>query len=359
MRRSTSTAALALATVALVAVGGLPATAGPGQAARPSTPETLAEHLAGPLSFDVGHGHDLYVAQSFSGALTLVGRDGSMEDLVAPTGLDIAAVSVFGQQVTWAETVIGEMGPTEAVLKRRAADGTVTQLADLRAYEESANPDQGVTYGFQGLSEECLALIPPFLAPYPGIVDSHPYGSASTRGVTYVADAGANAVLRVDDAGNVSTVAVLPATPVMITAEMAEANGVDPCVAGHTINLESVPTDVEIGLHGELYVTSLPGGPEDPSLGANGSVYKVDPKTGQVTLVATGFLGATGVAVEPNGTLYVAELFGNQVSMISKSGVVTPVATFEQPAAVEWDKGRLYVSTNVFGDGSIVSLKVG
>ena len=34
------------------------------------------------------------------------------------------------------------------------------------------------------------------------------------------------------------------------------------------------------GPDGRLYVTSLPGGPEDPSLGARGAIFRVTPSTG-------------------------------------------------------------------------------
>jgi streptogramin lyase len=161
----------------------------------------------------------------------------------------------------------------------------------------------------------------------------------------------------VSAAGDVSTVAVLPPTAIMLTPEMVAGFGLDPCVAGHEFWAEPVPTDVEMGRDGMLYVTSLPGGAEDDSLGANGAVYRVDPATGDVELVARGFLGATGLAVAPNGTIYVAELFAGRLSAISRSGDISTVAELEQPAAVEWQKGQLYVSTRVFGNGTIVSLR--
>jgi sugar lactone lactonase YvrE len=72
--------------------------------------------------------------------------------------------------------------------------------------------------------------------------------------------------------------------------------------------------------NGLLYVTLLPGGPEDPSLGARGAVYSVNARTGDVAFVACGFLGATGLALGPDGTIYVAELFGNRISTVSGTG---------------------------------------
>lgn len=78
-----------------------------------------------------------------------------------------------------------------------------TVLADTLAYEQENNPDQVNSYGFQGLSAECAALVP------------------------------------------------------------AEIGG------GAPHNFEPVPIDVEIGDDGMLYVSTLPGGPEGPELGAH------------------------------------------------------------------------------------------
>lgn len=352
--RSISTAVL------LVAATALPASAVGGAASPPpAQPVTVADGLAGPLTFDAKPDGTLYVGQAFSAALTVISPDGTRTDVVSPTGApgDVASVSERKGVLTWSQTAFGEQGPMASVLMRRAADGTISQLADMFAYETANNPDSVVTYGFQGLAPECAAMLPPDFQAYPGHIDSHPYGSVSVAGATYVADAGANAILKVTDAGVISTVAVIPGRAFTVTADMAAGMGFPSCVADHQFVLEAVPTDVELGMDGSLYVSSLPGGPEDGSLGNLGSVYRVNPATGAVTLVATGFAGATGIAVTPNGTIYVAELYGNQLSKISRSGVVSKVMDVTQPAAVEWSHGRLYVSTNVFGNGSIISFK--
>jgi hypothetical protein len=78
-------------------------------------------------------------------------------------------------------------------------------------------------------SDQALTFVAPGLPP------SHPYVVASLgRGSWAVADAGANAILKVSATGQ-------------------------------------VPTDVEVGPLGQPWVSTLPGGPEDPSLGARGS----------------------------------------------------------------------------------------
>ncbi|WP_421734905.1 ScyD/ScyE family protein [Cellulomonas sp.] len=258
----------------------------PGHGPKPPTagePTTVAEHLAGPLTFDVDGRGTLYVGQAFAGNLVRVVPGQPPEEIAPSSGTDIAAVSTFMGAVTWshrraAEGDIGEA--EESFLQRRGRDGVVTSV-DLLAFERAANPDGAVEYSFTDLDPACAALVPPELAPYTGAVDSHAYGSLMLPGVTYVADAGANALLKVDRSGQVSTVAVLPPVPVEVTAEIAGAIGLPACVVGHEYNLEPVPTDVELGHDGWLYVSTLPGGPEDGSLGPIGSVYKVNPWTGR------------------------------------------------------------------------------
>jgi hypothetical protein len=358
MRRFSALATIATLTgVALTALAS-PATAAPNGPKPPAPGETVtvAEHLVGPLTFDATPNGTLYIGQDFAGLLTKV-SGGASETLA--TGPGIAAVSTLGDVVTWGERE-GDMEQVLASrLMQRAGDGTVTSI-DVLAWEQANNPDASAEYGFRDLSADCLAQIPApllgFVGPHGGAIDTHVYGSLTLKNVTYVADAGANAVLAVDSAGNISTVAVLPPSSFVATDALASSFGLPACVIGHDFVTEPVPTDVEMGADGWLYVSSLPGGPEDASLGARGAVYRVNPTTGEVQEYASGFAGAAGLAVAPNGTVFVTELFGNQVSVITKGGAVSVFAALTEPAGIEWQSGRLYVSTDVFGDGKIVSI---
>jgi sugar lactone lactonase YvrE len=111
--------------------------------------------------------------------------------------------------------------------------------------------------------------------------------------------------------------------------------------------LEAVPTDIELGPDGWLYVTSLPGGPEDGSLGANGRVLKVNPATGKVRTVVRGLVSPTGVAVAADGDLYVAQLFRGEISRVrAGSTKVRPYLRVALPAAVEVTPTGLLATTH-------------
>lgn len=336
--------------------------AAPASAATVSPP--IASGFAGPLQFSV-HGSTLYVAQDFAGTLTKI-TPTSRTDVAHNNG-ELAGVDreVFGTVLYTTNTSDGPPGPdatvTSSSLRRLLPSGRSYQVADLFAYEKKNNPDQVNTYGFQGLDAACAAQVPAEVgggSPYAGQFDTHAYSVASLPlGYAAVADAAANDVLLVSPLGRIRTLAVLPPSPTTVTSAIAAASGLPDCTVGATYNFQPVPTDVEVGHDGNVYVSSLPGGPEDASLGARGAVYRVNIRSGATERVAGGFVGATNVAVDQQGNIYVAELFADRISKIS-GGVVSQVASLPSPAAVEWANGKLYASENVFspGGGDIVSI---
>jgi hypothetical protein len=331
--------------------------AGPAAAVTVSPP--IAEGLAGPLGLAVGSEGTVYVSQAFAGKLTAIGKGGT-RDIATVAGF-INGVAADGKgTVTFTSLENLESNPS-ALVKRVLPNGTISTLADLGAYEQAANPDQVNTYGFIGLSAACAGQLPPEIGPptYSGIVESNPYAvTIMPDGARIVADAAGNDLVRVGRNGRISTVAVLPPTPpVEITAEAAAAIGLPACTIGTRYRFESVPTDVELGGDGMLYVSSLPGGPEDTSLGARGAVYRVNPANGQATLIASGFAWATGLAISPTGTIYVAELLGDRISVVSNGGA-TLLVNLSTPAAVEWAGGSLYATTGVFGSGTVVKISL-
>ncbi|WP_382309326.1 ScyD/ScyE family protein [Herbiconiux sp. UC225_62] len=320
---------------------------------------TLADGLISPLSLDVDRHGDSYLSQNFIGELNGVSSEGELSTLATASvpGNEIGAVSSRHGTVYFSQN---DQPNGVANLMSLEEGGTPEVLADLGAYEAEVNPDQVNTYGFTDLDPACAAQVnpngPAGEPTYTGKVDSHPYASLALRHEIYVADAGGNDILRVDYDGEISTAAVLPPTePVVVTAELAAQFGFPDCVVGASYVFEPVPTDVERGDDGWLYVSSLPGGPEDPSLGLRGSVYKVNPDSGEVELVATGFGGATGIAVDKDsGVVLVAELFGGpdntgQISALSSwSGEVFATFAVSSPAAIELRDGMVYATTDAF-----------
>jgi hypothetical protein len=310
------------------------------------------------LQIAVGDDGSVYVAQDFAGVLTKIGRHGT-QDIASNPGGEIAGVDVGnGRNVLYTTTNADANGVETAAALNSVKHGSSSLVADIFTYEATQNPDQGATYGFESISPECAAQWPVDLAgptSYTGAIDSHPYAVASAGGKTYVADAAGNAILEIGRKGRIRTVAVLPPQPSVISAEAVAANHFPDCITGLTYDFEPVPTDVEVGRDGMLYVTTLPGGPEDPSLGARGSVYQVNPWTGETTQVATGFLGATNLALGRHGQIFVSELFGNKISRVV-NGAPETVLELPSPAGLEYANGELYVSYDVFANGTVATI---
>ncbi len=341
------------------------ATSGPASASDAHTPtvKVLDSTVAAPFQLDFAKG-SLYVAD---GGTNLISRlTGNGLKTVLSTGPGLAALGINGRgDIAYGTRTDGatqEAPPTAAALTIKLKHGgTVT--ADLLGYEQKVNPDSKVSYGIDNptpCQEDAFAGLGG--ASYTGQPDSHPYAVAPLGDHAWVvADAGANDLLKVDDRGHVSTLAVLPRQPATITADEATSLGLPDCVVGAVYNFESVPTDVVVTRHGFL-VSLLPGGPEDPSFGARGAVYLVS-RSG-AHKIAGGFAGATNLAVSPDGRIFVTELFGGQISVI-KGHHVEPYVQLANPLSVTWGHGTLYAGTlapsddegNPTGPGTLVAIR--
>lgn len=319
---------------------------------------TLTTDVFAPFNTFVG-GTGIYIADGGPGMVSRLSFDGTLTPLVTDAP-GASGVAKNHARLAYTTTVSDEatFENTASALNIMGSHGTVR--ADTLAYESHNNPDKVNTYGFGHPTPCQLEALGP-QAHYTGQLDSHAYSVAAWGNQWVVADAGGNDLLLVDNWGNISTLAVLPPQPAVITAEFAEANGLDPeCFAGSTYNFEPVPTDVEVGNNGMLYITTLPGGPEGPELGARGSLYRLNPWTGHILRIATGFAGATNLAVGLHGRIYITELFGGTVSVV-RGGHVSHFVDLPGVVSIERGlrPGRLIAGTldpTFQGPGSIVRI---
>lgn len=319
--------------------------------------ETVIDGLVGPLGLAVGDDGTIYVTEALgffggSGRLIAIDKHGDVEVLVDDgPGTEIAGVDATGNgnvvftrgghlDVTGHDTTVYRLNGTHE-----------TKLASLWEFDQANNPDGAQSYGLlDGANEACLEQVASagYPAVYTGAPDSHPYAVAIVPGGYAVADAAANTVFMVSNSGHVSTLATLPA----VQQELTGDEGFPAC-AGETYHGEPVPTDVELGPDGDLYVSLLPGFPESPGAG---QVWSIDGKTGALTLIADGLTSPVDIAVADDGTIYVAELFASQISMIS-GGVVSFYTPLLLPGAIEIGRdGSIYATTDVFGNGAVVRL---
>jgi hypothetical protein len=318
-------------------------TALPTQAGGTPTTTVMNSDVLAPFNLSVSR-HGVFVADGFTGQLSEL-VDGELQPAAEVVGAEeVAGVDVNGGgRLAWVQTNYTEGASS---LEVRGANG-YSLSADLWGYEERRNPDRKVEYGVDDPSDCVRAALEAIEAPveYTGIVESHPYSVASWKdGSWLVADAAGNDILAVDRRGRTSVVAVLPPQPLTFTAEQAASLGLPDCVVGETYRFEPVPTDVEVGADGTIYVSTLPGGPESPELGARGSVWKINPNNGKARLVATGFLGATNLAVDAAGKIYVTELFAGRVSTVHK-GAPKPFVEIPGALSVETSARGLWVGT--------------
>jgi hypothetical protein len=338
-RRSVVVAAAA----ALAVSTQLPATSADAGVAAAPAPTVLARHLVAPLSLAVTPDGVSFVSQNFGGPVVRIEPGHRTRVVTSAPAAELGGLSRRGSTLTF--TVTGQSTAEVAASSvKTIKNGEVQRIGNLGRAETNRNPDADVEYGFVDIDQECADQLPAEFGPatHTGVIESHPYASSTLGDTTYVADAAANVIWSVAD-HKVKVLSLLPPLPAEMDPGTAAQFGLPECTIGQTYLAEPVPTDVEVGPDGLLYVTTLAG--ELPGAGA---VFSIDPSDGATEQVSGGLFAATGLAIAPNGDKYVAMLFPNTILRIpAGGGEPEPFAMISQPADLEIAKGHLYATVNV------------
>jgi hypothetical protein len=311
---------LKTAVVGLATMGMSTALAVPGVALAAAEPvRVVASGFAGPLHVAVAPGGDVLVADAFAGAIDRVHPStGAITELTSAPAFT-PGVDAKGGQVFFTKSEDPHDGAPDGTttLWRWTADGGAAQVADLLAWEYGHNPDGQP----QRTGEDA---------------DSNPYAVLALPGRTLVADAAGNDIIEVRSNGAMRT---LVRFPVSFKGDCATAsnNGVP------NAGCDPTPTDLKLGPDGFLYVSGLGGE-------AEGHIWKVNAKTGQIVEHRDGFPPLTGIAVADDGTVFVASLFAGNVFRLSHGAM--SVADVPGPTGLDWSRGVLYAgSVDLEGGG--------
>lgn len=177
----------------------------------------------------------------------------------------------------------------------------IRPLANLSRFERRHNPDGGE-------------------------IDSNPFHVTSRGPIAFVADSGGNSIVRVSTrTGRMNWVATLPSQmastePIKMLLDCPNPElppeAAEICEAPPMIPAEAVPTAVEIGPDGHLYVSELVGFPATPGLsrvwrierGARHAECGSDPRC---SVVLEGFTSIIDLDFDRHGRLLVTEMEEN------------------------------------------------
>ena len=298
----------------------------------------VAQGLDGPFGLQRARAHHGFVvAESESGEVTRVFKSGHKVTILdgVPGVAGVAAsrhrvFAVIGGPSEEGAPSGGSYGPSR-VLRMDYQGRHVKVIANLLSYELKHNPDGQVQF----VNGQPVDALP------------NPFAMTWSRFGLFVADGGANDVLRINPrTGKVSTFFVPKTVKNVPACQAADANA-NPGTKG----CDPVPTGVQV-LGNSLYVSTL--GAEAPDAGR---VYKLNARTGEVQRVWKHLTAPTGVAVRGDGTIYVSEvLYGAPagppppVFNPADVGRITRIhhgrthASVTMPTGLVLAEGRLYAS---------------
>jgi hypothetical protein len=302
--------------VALIAVGllitAILSTQHVRAAAKTQASEVVASGLSNPRGMDFAPDGDLYVAEAGSGGdgpciltsagtFECLGKTGGVTRIrrgkqvtILPSLPSIAAHELDGGNA---------LGPHGISFHDGTAYATIGLAADpaLRADLGPRGRDMGKLVQVTPPRRREIADFVPFeqsVNPDGGLPDTNPYGVLALPGRQIVTDAGGNSVLEVGPDGAISTLAVLP-------NGMAPAPPFLGLPPGTEIPFQAVPTGIDMGPDGDLYVGQLTGFPF-PVGGA--SVWRIPPNGGTPEVFETGFTTIIDIEFADDGSLYVLQI---------------------------------------------------
>jgi sugar lactone lactonase YvrE len=200
---------------------------------------------------------------------------------------------------------LGSAGAGFAQLIRLKPNGNWSSVADLGTYELNSNPD-----GRQ--------------------LDTNPFGvRASPGGQVVVTDSGANSLLRVDNHGGISTIAVMPTLP-----------------PSQAFSGDAVPTGFTVGPDGAYYVGILSGAPFRDGAA---NIYRVVPGESP-TVFRSGFKTILDIDFDDAGNLYVLQHSSGPAGLAGPGSLLRVAPDGTRSALV----GGLTAPTSLaIGDGAV------
>lgn len=223
---------------------------------------------------------------------------------------------------------------------RRAQNATWGQFARL-AHIEPAALARGEGAAHSGQSWEFVADLGQYeidVNPDCGDIDSNPFGLLAEAGGVIIADAGANALVRRDANGDLSTVAAF--------SNNTTVPGPG-CPAAATRDF--VPTSIITGPDGAYYIGHLNG---LPILAGSSSVWRME-RGGTPQVHLSGFTWIVALAFDPSGNLYALQYSvgpltnsGGSLVRVAPDGTKqTMLSGLQRPGGmVVDDEGRVYIS---------------
>ncbi|WP_170854127.1 ScyD/ScyE family protein [Microlunatus flavus] len=313
----------------------------------------VASGLEGPRQLSAKDGY-LYVAESDAARATRVRLSNRAKRVVVRDVPNAQGVTKIGSRLYLAagETppdvpVPPVKGETRLYVAKPFAKPRV--FANPYAFELKYNPDNQTQFGPDGKPLDAISN-PYFLIPRRG------------PGFALMAGAGGNDVLAVSKKGKLTPFFVPSAITTGDCAKQKQNSDAGP-------SCDPVPTGLAYGPKSLLYVSGL-----SSEVPGEGRVYVVD-KNGKLVKTLTGFDSPTGVAVAPDGTIYVSEALAGlagpppiddtvgRIVKVAPDGKRT-VAQVSQPTGLLWSGGKLYASTRALygafnqqpGKGQVVSV---